>query len=73
MILLVRRIGLLMGQWKPPIYAPLDRDVEVRLTDGVEEYRPSFLCRRTEDGWTNSKYKTLLSSRFKVVAWRQRE
>jgi hypothetical protein len=47
-----------MGQWKPPLYAPLDRDVQVRLTDGVEERSPSFLCRRIEDGWINSKFKT---------------
>jgi hypothetical protein len=66
-----RRIGFAMGQWKPIVYAPLNRDVEVRVTDGVEEYCPGFLCRRTDDGWINSRFKSPLSSRFKIVAWRE--
>jgi hypothetical protein len=64
---------LLMGQWNSPICAPLDRDVEVPLTDGFEEYLPSFLCRRAEDDWSDSKFKITLSSRFNAVAFRQQE
>jgi hypothetical protein len=67
------RMGFAMGQWKAPVVAPRDRDVEVRLTDGVEEYLPTFLCRRTEEGWINSKFKTALPNRYKIVAWRPQE
>jgi hypothetical protein len=48
-------------------------DVEVRLIDGFEEYLPSFLCRRAEDDWSDSKFKIPLSSRFNAVAFRQQE
>jgi hypothetical protein len=62
-----------MGQWDSPICAPLDRDVEMRLTDGVEKHLPSFLCRRAEDDWSDSKFKIPLSSRLNAVAFRQQE
>jgi hypothetical protein len=70
----LKKMSFAMGQqWKPPLYAPPDRDAQVRLTDGVEEYCPRFLCRRTEDGWINSKFKTPVPNRFKILAWRQQD
>jgi hypothetical protein len=60
-----------MREWKSVVYAQLNRNVEVWVTDGVEEYCPRFLCRLTDDGWLNSKNSTTLPSRFRVVAWRE--
>jgi hypothetical protein len=51
--------------------APLNRDVEVWVTDGVQEYRLRVPCRRTEDGWIDARLKIPLSHRLKVLAWRQ--
>jgi hypothetical protein len=62
-----------MDQWKPTFRAPLNRDVEVLVTDGIAEYSLGHPCRRTEDGWIDSKYKTVLPSRLKVLAWRERQ
>jgi hypothetical protein len=45
----------------------------MRLTDGVEKHLPSFLCRRAEDDWSDSKFKIPLSSRLNAVAFRQQE
>jgi hypothetical protein len=52
-------------------WAPLNQDVEVLVTDGVEEYLIHFPCRRTENGWIDSKFKAPLSETLKVVAWRK--
>jgi hypothetical protein len=65
------KMANLMRQWKSIGYAPLDRDVEVWVTDGVEEYCPSFLYRLTDDGWINTKNKRPLPNRFKVIFWRE--
>lgn len=61
----------LIPRWKSAGHAPLNRDVEVWLTDGVEEYSPSFLYRLTDDGWIITKNKRALPSRFKIVFWRE--
>ncbi len=61
-----------MNKWNPIFRAPLDQDVEVWVTDGVEEYRLGYPCRRTEDGWIVSKHKTPLPNKLKVLAWRER-
>ena len=47
-----------MNKWNPIFRAPHDQDVEVWVTDGVEEYRLGYPCRRTEDGWIVSKHRT---------------
>jgi hypothetical protein len=62
-----------MIQWQSIFRVPLNKDVEVRVTDGVEEYRLGFSCFRTEDGWIMTKSKVPLPSRLKPVAWRERE
>lgn len=61
-----------MGQWKSIVYAPLNRDAEVLVTDGVKEYR-SGICYRTDDGWMRSKLNTPLPLRLRVLAWREPE
>jgi len=61
-----------MEKWTSILLAPLNRDVELWVTDGVEEYRLSFPCRRTEEGWIISKLKIPLPSRLKPLAWRAR-
>ena len=60
-----------MGEWKSKGYAPLKRDLEVWVTDGVEEYCLGVLCHRTDEGWINSKLRVPLSHRLKVIAWRE--
>ena len=60
-----------MDPWKPDFRAPLNLDVEVLATDGIEEFRLAY--RRTEEGWINSKYKTPLPHRLRVLAWRERK
>ncbi len=61
------------AQWRPISQVPLNRDVEVWVTDGVDEYRFSTQCRRTEDGWIYSKFKSPVPARFKLLAWRESE
>jgi len=61
-----------MDQWKSISRAPLNRDVEVWVTDGVEDYRLGSVCRRTEDGWIYSKFKSPVPARLKLLAWRER-
>jgi hypothetical protein len=62
-----------MIQWKPIVRAPFNRDVEIWVTDGVDDYRFGTPCRRTEDGWIISRFRTPLPSRLKPIAWRERE
>jgi hypothetical protein len=60
-----------MDKWKSIFRAPFDRDIEVWVTDGVEEYCLGYPCRRTEEGWLDAKHKTPLPNRLKVMAWRE--
>jgi len=61
-----------MDQWKSILRAPFNEDVELRVSDGVEEYSLRYF-RRTEEGWVDSKHKTPLPNRLKVLAWRERK
>jgi hypothetical protein len=62
-----------MVTWKSIFLAPLDQDVEVLVTDGIEEYHLRFPCRRTESGWINSRFQTPLPNRLKILGWRVRK
>jgi hypothetical protein len=53
--------------------APYNRDVDLLVTDGVEDFRLNRPCRRTEAGWIYSTIKSLVPSRFKLLGWRERE
>jgi len=47
--------------WKQIASAPLDRDVQLVVTDGRgEPYRLEKPCRRTASGWVNSSKGTPL-------------
>jgi hypothetical protein len=59
-----------MSPWKPIPYAPINRDVEVWVTDGVEEFLLGFPCRRTESGWVHSRLATPVPERLKLIFWR---
>jgi hypothetical protein len=59
--------------WKPIFGAPLNQDVDVWVTDGVEEFRLGLPCRRTEDGWVLTKTKDRLPERLKLIFWRDLE
>jgi hypothetical protein len=61
-----------MDQWKSILRAPLNQDVELWVSDGVEEYSLKNF-RRTEGGWIDSKYKLPLPNRFKILAWREQK
>ena len=40
--------------WQPVSTAPLDREVEVQVTDGFGCYTLPFSCRLTDTGWINT-------------------
>ena len=62
-----------MGAWQPIVRAPLNRDVEIWVTDGIEEFAFGFPCRRTEHGWIVAKLGTTLPERLKLIFWRDLE
>ena len=59
--------------WKPIFRAPLNKDVEVWVTDGIDEFRLGFPCRRTDDGWIHARSKDRLPERLKLIYWRELE
>jgi hypothetical protein len=56
-------------EWQPVSSAPFDRDLEVRLSDGLGRYSLLYPCRLVADkGWVNALSGTALAAG--PIEWR---